>query len=511
MIAVPGKSSSDMLGPFELDTQHSGDCVECMRQLPDESVDLVVTSPPYLADKEYERIFTEEEHTELMRQTFEQVYRILKPSGTFALEIGFVRDKKYGTRVPFIFHLHPVLEEFGFQYTDEIPWVFPNGHTGYPGSGRLFSRHETIHLYAKDAGKQYRDLNSLRDIRMNKSKVKMSSHNGKPKSQNPYGKNPGNVWPEFPSGAFMDAMMMAVALIRAGGSGSRIDAYEGILRVLADAASDGLSSEIRCAVESSAEESRAVHEMFVSRLYPARSSGCLGWSPEWSNDFIDKAVKFTPEPDQSGPDTGDVTCGTEDPLRLWLHKHLDKIYDDDSSDAGSGIYKINVATGRWRWHNCPFPLELVDRVIRGFCPTDGVVLDPFGGSCMVGKGALLAGRRFLTFEIDLKPSEAEKLTEQGLPYYNTAVGREIDCLKRMISDWRPGYFYPDHDPLTCLSEDPRCRLHCRRLREGLTKKYLDECAHIVADMRKEGILPSGTVSKSGIKSDKMGLKIPSDA
>ena len=222
MIAVPEKSlSSNMLGPFELDMQHPGDCVECMKQLPDESVDLVVTSPPYLADKEYERIFTEEEHTELMRQTFEQVYRILKPSGTFVLEIGFVRDKKYGTREPFILHLHPVLKEFGLRIRDRIVWAFPNGHTGYPGSGSLFSRHEAAYFYVKDAERQYRDLHAIRDIRMNESKVEMSSRNGRPKSQNPYGKNPGNVWPAFPYGSFMDRMMDAVRPVRAGGAGNR--------------------------------------------------------------------------------------------------------------------------------------------------------------------------------------------------------------------------------------------------------------------------------------------------
>lgn len=41
----------DALGPFSLDTVHLYDCVEAMRQMPDNSVDLVIADPPYNASK----------------------------------------------------------------------------------------------------------------------------------------------------------------------------------------------------------------------------------------------------------------------------------------------------------------------------------------------------------------------------------------------------------------------------------------------------------------------------
>ncbi len=49
-------------------------------------------------------------------------------------------------------------------------------------------------------------------------------------------------------------------------------------------------------------------------------------------------------------------------------------------------------------HPCSFPLELARRPIVASCPPDGVVLDPFAGSCTVGVAALATGRRFIGIE-----------------------------------------------------------------------------------------------------------------
>ena len=72
-----------------------GDCVESMKKLPDESVDMCVTSPPYYALRNYnnnpEQIGLEPtlgQYIENMVAVFTEVHRILKPHGTLWLNLG---------------------------------------------------------------------------------------------------------------------------------------------------------------------------------------------------------------------------------------------------------------------------------------------------------------------------------------------------------------------------------------------------------------------------------------
>lgn len=53
-------------------------------------------------------------------------------------------------------------------------------------------------------------------------------------------------------------------------------------------------------------------------------------------------------------------------------------------------------------HPCQFPVALAERLIRGFTPTEGAVLDPFSGSGTTGIAAVLNGRRFLGAELDFE-------------------------------------------------------------------------------------------------------------
>lgn len=73
---------------FELNL---GDCVEGMRRLPDESVDLVVTSPPYNLGIDYGRYEDDLAPKDYLAWSLEwadEVRRLLKPGGSFFLNVG---------------------------------------------------------------------------------------------------------------------------------------------------------------------------------------------------------------------------------------------------------------------------------------------------------------------------------------------------------------------------------------------------------------------------------------
>ncbi len=67
---------------LELNKIHQGDCLELMKQLPDKSVDLVVTSPPYDGLRNYEGyVFNFEE-------IVKEFFRIMKNGGVVVWVVG---------------------------------------------------------------------------------------------------------------------------------------------------------------------------------------------------------------------------------------------------------------------------------------------------------------------------------------------------------------------------------------------------------------------------------------
>ena len=84
-----------------------GDCAELMQtKIPAESVNLVVTSPPYFVEKEYEENWTESYFKTLMKEVFSGVNRILKPGGYAVFNFGDCYNsgnRFYDADVPSVF------------------------------------------------------------------------------------------------------------------------------------------------------------------------------------------------------------------------------------------------------------------------------------------------------------------------------------------------------------------------------------------------------------------------
>lgn len=70
----------DKLGEFNLDEVYCGDSVTMLKSFPENSIDLVVTSPPYDKIRDYKGELNFDLH-----KTGEQIYRILKPGGIAVL------------------------------------------------------------------------------------------------------------------------------------------------------------------------------------------------------------------------------------------------------------------------------------------------------------------------------------------------------------------------------------------------------------------------------------------
>ncbi len=111
-------------------TQHSvvfGSC-EAMDEIPDESVHLVVTSPPYYnAPFDYPGLFKNyDEFLSLLRDFSQDLYRVLAPGrvACFVSDDMLVKGEKY----PVVADITRVMMEAGFRYRDRITWVKPKGY-----------------------------------------------------------------------------------------------------------------------------------------------------------------------------------------------------------------------------------------------------------------------------------------------------------------------------------------------------------------------------------------------
>jgi len=97
------------------------DCLNAMRTLEDASVDLVVTSPPYAdARKSTYGGVTPDEYGAWFLPISEQIKRILKPDGTFILNI---KEKTVnGERSTYVIELILEMRKQGWRWTEEYIW-----------------------------------------------------------------------------------------------------------------------------------------------------------------------------------------------------------------------------------------------------------------------------------------------------------------------------------------------------------------------------------------------------
>ena len=92
---------------------------EKMNQLPDETVHLMVTSPPYNASKEYDEDLSLTEYLTILRRVWEETYRVLVPGGRVCINIANLGRKPY---IPLHAFIIEQMLSIGFLMRGEIIW-----------------------------------------------------------------------------------------------------------------------------------------------------------------------------------------------------------------------------------------------------------------------------------------------------------------------------------------------------------------------------------------------------
>ena len=129
----------------------TGDCFELIKDIPDNSIDLIVTSPPYADIVNYGKnisIQKPQDYCDWLLPIFNEIQRVLKPSGSFILNIN--DTCKGGYRNPFIYELiYRSQKETKLKFYDTYIWHKRNGIPN--GSPKRFrNTTEFIFHFVKD-------------------------------------------------------------------------------------------------------------------------------------------------------------------------------------------------------------------------------------------------------------------------------------------------------------------------------------------------------------------------
>lgn len=139
---------------LKLNKTHLGDTMELAKKLKDNSIDLVVTSPPYADTVSYGKsveTLPPEKYVDWFLPLFKEAKRFLKDTGSFVLNINDRATN--GERSTYVFELvHRIVKETGLKLFDRYIW-FKKSALPMTGDKRLNDRIEYIFHFVKDSKK----------------------------------------------------------------------------------------------------------------------------------------------------------------------------------------------------------------------------------------------------------------------------------------------------------------------------------------------------------------------
>ena len=143
-----------------------GDAEKTLSILPDNSVQLIFTSPPYYNAREYSDYTSYEAYLEKMKSVLLALHRVLEDGRFIIINVSPIITKRLGRefesiRYPIHYDFHRILTATGFHFIDEIQWIkpepsVPDRISGYRQTRKALSYKpncitESIMVYRKNA------------------------------------------------------------------------------------------------------------------------------------------------------------------------------------------------------------------------------------------------------------------------------------------------------------------------------------------------------------------------
>ncbi len=122
-----------------------GDVRDILKDVPDESIHLTFTSPPYYNARDYSIYQSYKKYLDFLASVFKQIYRITKEGRFFILNtspviIPRISRQHSSKRYPIPFDIHPYLVQMGWEFIDDIIWAKPEASVKNRNAGFLQHR-----------------------------------------------------------------------------------------------------------------------------------------------------------------------------------------------------------------------------------------------------------------------------------------------------------------------------------------------------------------------------------
>jgi DNA modification methylase len=119
-------------GNLEVNKILNIDCREGFKPMQDNSIHLIVTSPPYFNVKEYSHWDTYQDYIEWLKDVFCECFRVLKEGRMCCVNLSAIiqpraKRSEESKRIPLPFHFVNLMEGIGFKFLEDIIWVKPEG------------------------------------------------------------------------------------------------------------------------------------------------------------------------------------------------------------------------------------------------------------------------------------------------------------------------------------------------------------------------------------------------
>lgn len=173
----------------DLGVLYRGDCIEIMREIPDQSIDTVFADPPFNIGKKYDSgindMLSEDEYITWTKRWVNECVRVLKPGGSL-----FVYNiPKWNI----IIGSHLLQSGLHFRH-----WIAISMKCGLPIQGRLYPAHYGLLYFSKGKPKTFRKIRTpIEQCRHCGGDIK--DYGGHRKELNPLGLNLMDVWTDIGS------------------------------------------------------------------------------------------------------------------------------------------------------------------------------------------------------------------------------------------------------------------------------------------------------------------------
>jgi DNA modification methylase len=384
---------------------YEGDCINVMTSMSDKSVDVIITSPPYFQQRDYDmdsqigREETIELYVSKMKEWSVQCLRILKDTGSLFLNIGDKYEKKGLQMIPERVCL--AIMDAGWVLRNKIVWYKPN-HMPSSVKDRFCSTWEPVYFFTKDSGKYYNqeyycDLDSIRETPQTKSRILFP----KTCSFSEY-EDIKNKVTEFNENRKSNGKFKNVGINKGASPGARQQQEISYSKMRKHSFTDSEELEVHTYLKEKAREhklsAKKLDEMFGYK------SKCGHWLRLDHGRSLPSVSDYQKLKDCLKLDD------RFDTQMLEEHYVLQTVQNNPKGKSPEDVWSIPLTHEKGVEHFATFPIELPLKILSVFCPKEGTVLDTFAGSGTTGLAAKQLGLSSL--QIELNPEFVELIRKR---------------------------------------------------------------------------------------------------